>query len=242
MAGVFLPPAFPGEEKNMSAALFIIECGRCGLTALEPSAESEAMAARDAIGPLMRHCAQCGRTTGWLPWRRRSNDDLLNSGPNAARPVPSGQERLASQSELAAVRQLLQQRKLAHSSRTDDYDHSRTDDYEDGLVGNDKGINRFLLCTIVWGVARKVKAEGETNGERMPLQRIAREVLSSYLKESVLSGRYLLAEKALDEAIKRRLAELFNQSRVPHAEEGQFNIGSLVAAEHTKRKCRNVKH
>jgi hypothetical protein len=80
-----------------------------------------------------------------------------------------------------------------------------------------------------------------TNGERLPLQRIAREVLTSYLQESLPPGQYLLEEEALEEAIKRRLAELFKQSRVSQAEECKFNIESLVAAEHTKRKSRNVK-
>jgi hypothetical protein len=220
----------------MSTKLLIIECGKCGLTALETPAESEASAAGDAIGPLMRHCEQCGRTTGWLPWRRRSNDELLNPGRIAARVVPPGQERLASQSELAVVSKLLRQRNAARSGRTHDQGISshQHEDEED-----EEGINRFLLCTIVWGVAREVRAKTDTNGERLPLQRIAREVLRSYLQEA--PGQYLLEEEALEEAIKRRLAELFKQSRAPHAEEFRFDINSLIAAEHTKRSCRNAK-
>jgi hypothetical protein len=218
----------------MSTKLLIIECGRCGLTALETPAESEVSAAGDAIGPLMRHCEQCGRTTGWLPWQRRSNDELLNPGRIAARSVPPGQERLASQSELAAVSKMLRQRNAARPGRAHDQGIS-SPQHED--EDDEEGVNRFLLCTIVWGVAREVRAKTDTNGERLPLQRIAREVLHSYLQ----SGNYLLEEEALEEAIKRRLAELFKQSRAPHAEEYRFDINSLVAAEHMKRSCRNVR-
>jgi hypothetical protein len=201
----------------MSANLLIIECGRCGLTRLESLAKSDAS---DAIGPLMNYCAQCGSTTSWLPWRRRSNDELLNHSK-----VPAGEERLATQSELAAISEMLKKREAARPVP----------------ISDEGGINRFLLCTIVWGVARGVRAEGRTNGERLPLQRIAREVLSSYLQEWVPSGRYLLEEEALEDAIKRRLSELFKQSRIPNARERGFDIDSLVAAEHTKRRSRKVK-
>jgi hypothetical protein len=90
-------------------------------------------------------------------------------------------------------------------------------------------------------VAREVKAESETNGEILPMQRIAREVLCSYLQEWAPSGRYQLEEEALEDAIKRRLYELFKQSRRQHAEEHRFDIDSLIAAEQTKRRYRNVK-
>lgn len=41
-------------------------------------------------------------------------------------------------------------------------------------VSDEGGINRFLLCTIVWGVAREVKAKGE----RLPMERIVRNTIS----------------------------------------------------------------
>jgi hypothetical protein len=208
------------DGDNMSANLLIIECGRCGVTRLESLAKNMDMAASNAIGPLMNYCAQCRSTTGWLPWRRRSNDELVKRSK-----VPAGQERLATQSELAAISEMLQKRKAARTVP----------------VSDEGGINRFLLCTIVWGVAREVKAEGETNGERMPLQRIAREVLSSYLQEWVPSGLYLLEEEALEDAIKRRLSELFKQSRIQNAEERRFDIDTLIAAEQIKRRSRKVK-
>jgi hypothetical protein len=204
----------------MSANTLIIECGRCGETRLDPLADGKASAVSDAIGPLMQYCPRCGSTTGWLPWRRRSNDELLNPSK-----VLAGQERLATQSELAAISEMLQKRKTARPVP----------------ISDEGGINRFLLCTIVWGVAREVKAVGGTNGERLPLQRIAREVLSSYLQEWVPSGRYLLEEEVLEDAIKRRLSELSKQSRIQNAEERRFDIDSLVAAEHTKRRSRKVK-
>jgi hypothetical protein len=232
----------------MSANLFIIECGRCGETRLELLAESEARAFSNAIGSHLRYCAQCGRTTRWLTWRRRLNDELSNPpthkgvGRIVARPVPAGQERLASQSELDAISEILQQRKTARPSRADERGCPHPHQDEGGSpVENGGVINRFLLCTIVWSVAREVKAEGETNGERLPLQRITREVLCSYLQDWAPSGQYLLEEEALEDAIKRRLHELFKQSRMQHAEERRFDIDSLIAVEQTKRRCRNVK-
>jgi hypothetical protein len=232
------------KEKNMSANIFMIECGRCGETRLETLAESEAMAVSDAIDPLSRYCAQCGSTTSWLTWRQRSNDELSNPsthkgiGRIAARPVPAGQERLANQSELEAISEILQGRKAAHSGRADERDCLSPSIEEGGRpVWNVGEINRFLLCTIVWSVAREVKAEEKINGERLPLQRIAREVLCSYLQRWAPSGRGLLEEEALEDAIKRRLYELFKQSRMQYAEERQFDIDSLIAAEQTKRRC-----
>jgi hypothetical protein len=239
------------KEKNMSANIFIIECDRCGETRLEPLAESEARAVSGAINSLSRYCAQCGSTTGWLTWQQKLNDELSKPsthegvGRIAARPVPAGQERLASRSELDAISEILQQRKAAPPGRADErsWPSPRQESSEEGdsPVWNGGVINRFLLCTIVWSVAREVKAKGETNGERLPMQRIAREVLCSYLQEWAPSERYLLEEEALEDAIKRRLYELFKQSRLQYAEERRFDIDSLVAAEQTKRRCQNVK-
>jgi hypothetical protein len=233
----------------MSTNLFIIECGRCGETRLELLAESEARAASSAIGSLSRYCRQCRSTTRWLTWQRRLNDELSNPSTHkgacriVARPVPAGQERLASQSELNAISEIIQQRKAARPGGADERSRPSLHWEESGSpVEKGGGINRFLLCTIVWSVAREVKAEGETNGEILPLQRIAREVLCSYLQEWAPSGRYLWEEEALEDAIKRRLHELFEQSRLQHAEERRFDIDSLIAAEQTKRRCRNVKH
>jgi hypothetical protein len=236
----------------MNANIFIIECCRCGETRLEQLAESEASAVSNAIGSLSRYCAQCGSTTRWLAWRRRLNGELSNPsihegvGRIDAQPVPAGQERLANQSELAAISEILQQGKAARSGRADERGfpspHQEQSSNRDGngQAGNGGEINRFLLCTIVWSVAREVKAESETNDEILPMQRIAREVLCSYLQEWAPSGRYLLEEEALEDAIKRRLYELFKQSRMQHAEEHRFDIDSLIAAEQTKRRCRNV--
>jgi hypothetical protein len=235
----------------LNANIFIIECGRCGETRLESLAKSEARVASDTIGPLSRYCTQCGSTTGWLTWRRKLNDELSNPPTHQgvrrvpAQPVPSGQERLASQSELDAISEILQQRKAVRPGRADErgYPSPHLESSEEGgsSVWNVGDINRFLLCTIVWSVAREVKAEGKTNGERLPLQRIAREVLSSYLQEWAPSGRFPLEEEALEDAIKRRLYELFKQSRMRHAEDRQFDIDSLISAEQTKRRCQDVK-
>ncbi len=235
----------------MSANIFIIECGRCGETRLETLAEGEAMALGGDIDSLSRYCAQCGSTTGWLTWQRKLNDELSNPPTHegvrriAARPVPAGQERLASRSELDAINEILQQRKAARPVRADERScpspYQESSEAGDSPVWNGGVINRFLLCTIVWSVAREIKAKGETSGERLPMQRIAREVLCSYLQEWAPSERYLLEEEALEDAIKRRLFELFEQSRMQYAEERLFDIDSLVAAEQTKRRYRNVK-
>jgi hypothetical protein len=109
-------------------------------------------------------------------------------------------------------------------------------------LGNGGGINRFLLCTIVWSVAREVKARGEANGEKLSLPRIAREVLNSYLQAGEPSQQYLLDEELLQDEIKMRLQELVKQSRMRHAEERRLDIESLVAAEQAKRRRQSVKH
>jgi hypothetical protein len=265
----------------MSAELLIIECIRCGETRMELLSASETQALSDAVSSLSRYCAQCGSTTGWVRGRGRLKAELLNQSTHkdgvrtAARPIPAGQERLASQSELNAITELLQQRKAMRPGGADErswpsthqessMEHSNNylhlapplisnravTNGEEGEstfspdkssqeahspVGNGGSINRFLLCTIVWSVAREVKARGEANGERLPMAGIAREVLRSYLCEGERSGQYLLDEEALEDEIKRRLHELSKQSRMQHAEERRLDIESLVAAEQTKR-------
>jgi hypothetical protein len=100
----------------MNASLLVIECGRCGETRLEVLTEVETQAIRDAVGPAYRHCAQCGRTTGWVAGRGRLKAELINpstrksSRHSIARPVYAGRERLASQAERDAISEFLRQR------------------------------------------------------------------------------------------------------------------------------------
>lgn len=272
----------------MSANLLIIECGMCGETRLESLAEAEIRDVSDASRPLSRFCGQCGSTTGWVAWRERLNAELLNSsthnggGKTTVRPVPAGQERLASQLELDSIGEFLQQRNAQRLGRTDErgrplprqdsnteYSNSRLRltprlvsngamvDGEGGRstlspdllsrvtenpVGDGEGINRFLLCTIVWSVAREVKARGKANGENLSLPRIAREILSSYLQVEASSRQNLLDKEPLENEIKRRLYELVKQSRMQHAKDGKFDLESLVVVEQTQRRRQSVKH
>jgi hypothetical protein len=206
-----------------------------------------------------------------------NNDDRTAAGP-----VLAGQERLANQSELDSISEILLQRKAMRPGRADErgrpspHEESSTTHSNSQLrltpplisnramadverresmlspdllsgeagspLGNGGGINRFLLCTIVWSVAREVKARGEANGEKLSLPRIAREVLNSYLQAGEPSQQYLLDEELLQDEIKMRLQELVKQSRMRHAEERRLDIESLVAAEQAKRRRQSVKH
>jgi hypothetical protein len=205
-----------------------------------------------------------------------------NNDRTAAGPVLAGQERLANQSELDSISEILLQRKAMRPGRADErgrpspHEESSTTHSNSQLrltpplisnramadverresmlspdllsgeagspLGNGGGINRFLLCTIVWSVAREVKARGEANGEKLSLPRIAREVLNSYLQAGEPSQQYLLDEELLQDEIKMRLQELVKQSRMRHAEERRLDIESLVAAEQAKRRRQSVKH
>jgi hypothetical protein len=158
-----------------------------------------------------------------------------------ARPVLSGQERLASQSELDSIRDILQQRKAGGERAETTLTPDLLSQEAGSPLGNGGGINRFLLCTIVWNVAREVKARGETNGERLSLPRIAREVLSSYLQAGEPSEQNLLDEDLIQDEIKKHLQELIKQSRMKHAEERRLDIESLVAAEQSKRRRQSIK-
>jgi hypothetical protein len=158
-----------------------------------------------------------------------------------ARPVLAGQERLASQSELDSISEILQQRKAIGEKEESTLSPYLLSQEAGNPLGNGEGLNRFLLCTIVWNVAREVKARGETNGERLSLPRIAREVLSSYLQAGEPSEQYLLDEELLQYQIRKRLEELAKQSRMKYAEERRLDIESLVAAEQTKRRRQSIK-
>ncbi|MBL8169274.1 MAG: hypothetical protein JNJ50_14045 [Acidobacteria bacterium] len=100
----------------MEEQLFEMECGRCGETRLEPLTESESRTVADGVGPVYRQCLRCERTTGWIASRVLAANGLsgqaaqssIRTGQIDPR-VPQGQERLASESELDEMNDLLQE-------------------------------------------------------------------------------------------------------------------------------------
>jgi hypothetical protein len=94
---------------------FAIECVRCGETRLELLTEAEERTLNDGVGPVYRQCEQCEKTTGWVKGRGSLESELAYlplgqsvSNLTASQPVPSGQERMANQSELDEMEDLLQ--------------------------------------------------------------------------------------------------------------------------------------
>jgi len=94
---------------------FVIECVRCGETRPELLTEAEERILNDGVGPVYRQCEQCEKTTGWIKGRGLLESELAYlpfgqsvSNPITSQPVPSGQERMANQSELDEVDDLLQ--------------------------------------------------------------------------------------------------------------------------------------
>lgn len=99
----------------MEKRLSVIECVRCGETRPELLTEAEERILNDGVGPVYRQCEQCEKTTGWVKGRGSLESELAYlplgqsvSNPTANQPVPSGQERMAHQSELDEVDDLLQ--------------------------------------------------------------------------------------------------------------------------------------
>src|SRR5262245_14157486 len=73
-------------------------------------------------------------------------------------------------------------------------------------------VNKFLLCTLICGMAREIKARAADYGRYLPLLKIVREVLHTHLEEGTMEngltadGR-LLNETELKSEIERRLQE-----------------------------------
>ena len=93
-----------------------IECVRCGLTREDLLTEEESEKLTAAVGPIHRHCAQCGTMTGWISSRRSSGVTkkspslpLINQtggGGGIESPTLTGQERMATQAERDHVNSL----------------------------------------------------------------------------------------------------------------------------------------
>jgi hypothetical protein len=108
-------------------------------------------------------------------------------------------------------------------------------------IGSDgKPVNKFLLCTLVCRMAREIKARAAHNGRHLPLLRIVRDVLRSYLEEAPGENRssaagHLLNEEALKSEIERRLGEYLRQSEELRVEAKRLDLESVMAAEAAKR-------
>jgi hypothetical protein len=102
----------------MERQQYQIECGRCGETRLEFLTEQEARVVSDAIGPAYRQCERCGKVTGWIEARSQcagAEETRVEAAyqpsanaQTAERPVPRGQERVATQCEREQVKAMLQ--------------------------------------------------------------------------------------------------------------------------------------
>jgi hypothetical protein len=93
-----------------------IECVRCGLTREDLLTEEESEKLTAAVGPIHRHCAQCGTMTGWISSRRspggtkksppHPSPTQTGGGSSTDGPTLKGQERMATQAERDHVNSL----------------------------------------------------------------------------------------------------------------------------------------
>ncbi len=116
----------------------------------------------------------------------------------------------------------------------------------------DNHLNRFLLCTLVCGAARGIKARATQRGEKAPVMTIARNVLRSYLTAPTdqpeaeselvpdLSGLRRdggpLNEEAMFRAIDRQFQAVLKQAQAQRAEERRLDFESIVTAVEARRK------
>src|SRR5262245_57441583 len=93
---------------------------------------------------------------------------------------------------------------------------------------NSGTVNKFLLCTLVCGMAREIKDRAAGIGRHLPLLKIVRDVLHSHLeggpRERGLSADgHLLNEAELRSEIERRLREYLAQSQELRIEERRLD-------------------
>ncbi|MCI0662109.1 MAG: hypothetical protein L0220_13645 [Acidobacteria bacterium] len=106
--------------------------------------------------------------------------------------------------------------------------------------GRGVSVNKFLLCTLVCGMAREIKARAAQNGRSLPLLKIVRDVLHTHLEEEsrmngLSAASDLLKEETLRSEIERQLQEYLRQSHEHPVEERRIDLESVIAAEAAKR-------
>ena len=115
------------------------------------------------------------------------------------------------------------------------YDLISSDKYT-GVSGT--SVNKFLLCTLVCGMAREIKARAAQSGRSLPLLKIVRDVLHTHLEETSRDNGLsadLLNEESLRSEIERRLQEYLRETQERHIEERRLDLESVRAAEAAKR-------
>ena len=108
------------------------------------------------------------------------------------------------------------------------------------MNGSGEPVNKFLLCTLVSGMAREIKARAAHSGRHLPLLKIVRDVLHSRLEENPMENELsadgqLLNETELRSEIERRLQEYLRQSQELLIEAKRLDLESVIAAEAAKR-------
>ena len=100
----------------MEGGQYDIECGRCGEVGVGVLTAEEARAVSDCTGPAYRQCGRCGKMTGWIAARSRGavaeearQTPIRATGRADENVVPSGQERMATQTERDEVDAMLAQ-------------------------------------------------------------------------------------------------------------------------------------
>jgi hypothetical protein len=128
-------------------------------------------------------------------------------------------------------------RKGAQAVRAESVDGSRVE-----REAGDQ-VNRFLLCTLVSGSSKRIKASAERAGESMPLATIVRGVLRAYRvaaaeKDGPLAGPELdidglkiLNEKVLKGEISRHSRERVKNSEARLARAERLGDDSRIKAE-----------
>ena len=103
------------------------------------------------------------------------------------------------------------------------------------ISGGGGHVNKFLLCTLVCGMAREIRARAAQGGQTVPLLKIVREVLRSHLEEqSVGKGLsaegQLLDEETLRSEIERQLQEYLKRGLEHRAEARRLDLETIAAA------------
>ncbi|HKX30274.1 MAG TPA: hypothetical protein VJ302_21470 [Blastocatellia bacterium] len=108
-----------------------------------------------------------------------------------------------------------------------------------GLNGGGGHVNKFLLCTLVCGMAREIRVRAAQSGQTVPLLKIVREVLRSHLEErpvgkGLSAEGQLLDEEVLRNEIERKVQEYLKQALEHRAEARRLDLETIAAARAAK--------
>jgi len=142
---------------------------------------------------------------------------MTNQAPTKELQIPDGQERLATKSERDDVTRRLNGRSTAQSKAPLAVVLDRRECYDE--------VNRFLLCTLVNGASKHIKASAERSGETIPMTTVVRGVLQSFRlaamdKDGPLSGSvlYLPALTSLNSRVMRSEIARYTRARTKRNE------------------------